>query len=95
MKILAFIDRGKVVYEAVSNRELEYKTTDDTNLTYFNGVYSRIFTLSEIESHKVDRIKVKFSWDDDESHDESDSLFGSSEGNFEIPVNIKFSQQTV
>ena len=80
-------------YEQINIDSIE--GIDDTNLTYFNGVYSRIFTLSEIESHKVDRIKVKFSWDDDESHDESDSLFGSSEGNFEIPVNIKFSQQTV
>lgn len=63
-----------------------------TNLTYFNGVYSRVFTLEEIKNHKVDSVKVKFSWEDAESNNDTDSILGSLDGNFEIPINIKFSQ---
>ena len=63
-----------------------------TNLTLNNGVYSRIFTLSEIQNGKVDTIKVTFSWDNDDDNNESDSQLGLSDGNFNIPINISFSQ---
>ena len=63
-----------------------------TNLTYYEGVYSRLFTLNEIRSHKVDSIRVRFSWENSDSNNDTDSFLGSQDGNFEIPVNIKFSQ---
>ncbi len=65
---------------------------DGTNLTVQDGVYSRVFKLSEIESGKVDSIKVTFIWENEEENNDSDSKLGSSDGNFEIPVDIKFSQ---
>lgn len=63
-----------------------------TNLTNTDGVYSRVFTLSEIRNQKVDSIKVSFSWDNEDSNSTSDSILGSLGENFNIPVNIKFSQ---
>lgn len=63
-----------------------------TNLTVEDNVYSRIFSLSEIKENKKDNIKVTFTWINDEENNDSDSELGSSDGNFEIPVNIKFSQ---
>lgn len=65
---------------------------DDTNLTVFNGVYSRVFTLNEIYDGKKDTIKVTFSWVNNDVNNESDSELGASDGYFEIPVNISFSQ---
>ena len=63
-----------------------------TNLTVVDGVYSRVFTLDEINQDKTDTIRVTFTWEDDDENNSSDSELGSSDGNFEIPVNIKFSQ---
>ncbi len=65
---------------------------NNTNLTVFNNVYSRVFTLNEIYDGKKDTIKVTFSWENDDDNNESDSLLGSSDGYIEIPVNISFSQ---
>ena len=65
---------------------------NNTNLTVNNGVYSRIFTLSEIQANKVDDIQITFTWDNYESNNDADSLLGSLDGNFEIPINITFSQ---
>ena len=63
-----------------------------TNLSLNNGVYSRVFTLSEIQNNKVDTIKVTFSWDNDDANNTSDSELGLSDGDFNIPINISFSQ---
>lgn len=63
-----------------------------TNLSLNNGVYSRVFTLSEIENDKVDTIKVTFSWDNNDANNESDSELGISDGDFNIPINISFNQ---
>lgn len=82
----------------LSDNEYDQITVDsieginNTNLTVENGVYSRVFTLSEIIANKVDTIKVTFSWDNDEANNDSDSVLGSSDGNFEFPLNIKFTQ---
>lgn len=65
---------------------------NNTNLVLNNGVYSRVFTLSEIQNEKVDTIKVTFSWDNNDVNNESDSELGMSDGNFNIPINISFSQ---
>lgn len=63
-----------------------------TSLTVQDGVYSRIFRLSEIQAEKKDLIRVTFSWINNDANNDSDSLLGMSDGNIEIPVNIKFSQ---
>ena len=63
-----------------------------TNLTVQNGVYSRIFRLSEIQSERKDNIRVTFGWANNDANNESDSLLGQSEGDIEIPINIKFTQ---
>ena len=63
-----------------------------TNLTVEDNVYSRVFLLNEIKENKKDNIKVTFTWINEEENNDSDSELGSSDGNFEIPVNIKFSQ---
>lgn len=67
---------------------------DGTTLEVNSGVYSRVFKLSEILDNKKDTIKVTFSWENDDSNNESDSFLGQSSGIFEIPVNIKFTQYT-
>ena len=66
--------------------------TSGTTLDYNEGVYSRVFSLSEIEANKKDTIKVTFSWENSDENNESDSLLGQSDGTFDIPVNIKFTQ---
>ena len=66
--------------------------TSGTTLDYNDGVYSRVFSLSEIEANKKDTIKVTFSWENSDENNESDSLLGQSGGTFDIPVNIKFTQ---
>ncbi len=63
-----------------------------TNLVSNNGVYSRVFSLSEILNGKTDTIRVTFSWTNAEENNTSDSELGSSDGYFNIPVNIKFNQ---
>lgn len=63
-----------------------------TTLDVSSGVYSRVFSLSEIEAEKKDTIKVTFSWVNSDENNDSDSLLGQSEGTFDIPVNIKFTQ---
>lgn len=65
---------------------------EGTTLDYNDGVYSRVFSLSEIEANKKDTIKVTFSWENSDDNNESDSLLGQSADNFDIPVNIKFTQ---
>lgn len=63
-----------------------------TNLTLQNNVYSRIFRLSEIQAEMTDTIRVTFSWANNDVNNDSDSTLGQSEGDIEIPINIKFSQ---
>lgn len=65
---------------------------DNTNLNISNDVYSRVFTLDEIKAHKVDRIKIAFTWDNDESNNSTDSILGSTGEDFEIPINMTFFQ---
>ena len=65
---------------------------NNTNLVANNGVYSRVFTLSEIAQHKVDTIQVTFSWDNDDDNNDSDSELGLAGGDFAIPINLSFSQ---
>ncbi|MBR3230076.1 MAG: hypothetical protein IKF91_04545 [Bacilli bacterium] len=67
---------------------------DGTTLDVNSGVYSRVFSLSEIEAGRKDTIKVSFSWENDDANNESDSMLGQSSSTFEIPVNIKFTQYT-
>lgn len=66
---------------------------DGTVLTKNGDIYSNIISLKDITSGKKNKIKVTFSWKDDEANNESDSVLGLDEGGtFEIPINIKFSQ---
>ena len=83
------IDLSDSLYSQIHVDSIE--GVEGTNLTLNNGVYSRVFRLSEIQNDKVDTIKVTFSWDDDVD-DDSDSALGLSDGDFNIPINISFSQ---
>lgn len=84
------VDLSDNIYSQIKIDSIE--GINGTNLTYYNGVYSRLFTLNEIQNNKVDSIKITFSWENEESNNDTDSILGSLDGDFEIPVNIKFSQ---
>lgn len=62
-----------------------------TNLTYQDGIYSKVVPLNDVKAQKKDQIKVTFTWLKD-ANDESDSILGSTKESFEIKVNIKFEQ---
>lgn len=66
---------------------------DGTILTKKDDIYSNIITLDDITNGKTNKIKVVFSWEDNEENNESDSTLGfDGTGVMEIPINIKFNQ---
>ena len=66
---------------------------DGTMLTKKDDIYSNIITLDDITNGKTNKIKVVFSWEDNEENNESDSTLGlDGTGVMEIPINIKFNQ---
>lgn len=66
---------------------------DGTILTKKDNIYSNIITLDDITNGKTNKIKVVFSWEDNEENNESDSTLGfDGTGVMEIPINIKFNQ---
>lgn len=84
------IDLSGLEYDQIRIDSIE--GIDGTNLTVNEGVYSKVFPLSDIYDGKTDTIKVTFSWINDDENNDSDSELGSSSGNIEIPINIRFNQ---
>ncbi|MBR3199343.1 MAG: hypothetical protein IKG27_04950 [Bacilli bacterium] len=84
------IDLSNSLYDQITIDSIQ--GINGTNLTANNGVYGRVFPLSDIINGVTDTIRVTFTWNDDGNHDVTDSAMGSADGYFEIPVSISFSQ---
>lgn len=66
---------------------------DGTILTKKDDIYTNIITLDDITNGKTNKIKVTFSWEDNEENNESDSTLGlNKDESLEFMVNIKFNQ---
>lgn len=85
------LDLSENNYEQIKIDKVE--GIEGTVLNYQDGVYSRVVSINDINNKVVDKIKVTFSWINDDKYNESDSLLGLNKDSvFSFPITIKFSQ---